>query len=72
MLIPHIKLPPVETGDILAVQSTGAYNYSMASNYNRFSKPAVVFVYEGKADLVVRRETLDDLLRCDLLPERLK
>lgn len=71
MLIPYIKLPRVETGDILAVQSTGAYNYSMASNYNRFTKPAVVFVRDGKADLVVRRETLDDLLRCDLLPDRL-
>ncbi|MDH7601091.1 MAG: diaminopimelate decarboxylase [Armatimonadota bacterium] len=71
MLIPHIKLPRVETGDILAVQSTGAYNYSMASNYNRFTRPAVVFVYDGKADLVVRRETLDDLLKCDLLPDRL-
>lgn len=70
-LIPHVKLPPVDSGDILAVQSTGAYNYSMASNYNRFARPAVVFVKDGEADLVVRRETLDDLLKCDLLPDRL-
>jgi len=70
-LIPSVKLAEAQTGDLLAVQTTGAYNYAMASNYNRFTRPAVVFVMDGQADRVVRRETLEDLLRCDLMPERL-
>lgn len=53
-------------GDILAIASTGAYNYSMSSNYNRIIKPAVVFVKDGKAQLVVKRETYEDLVRNDL------
>jgi diaminopimelate decarboxylase len=61
----------VQPGDILAVLTTGAYNYAMASNYNRFTRPAMVLVRDGHADLIVRRETWDDLLRCDVLPERL-
>jgi diaminopimelate decarboxylase len=71
MLIPSVTLAEAQTGDLLAVQTTGAYNYAMASNYNRFARPAVVFVMDGKADAVVRRETLDDLVKCDILPERL-
>lgn len=55
-----------QLGDILAIASTGAYNYTMSSNYNRIGKPAVVFVKKGKAKLVVKRETYDDLLRNDL------
>ena len=70
MLIPSVKLPEAKTGELLAVQTTGAYNHSMASNYNRFPRPAVVFVADGKAELVWRRETLEDIVRCDLLPER--
>lgn len=69
MLIWDIELPVAESGDVLAVSSTGAYNYSMSSNYNRNLKPAVVFVSSGKAKLVVKRETYDDLLRNDVLPE---
>lgn len=53
-------------GDILAIASTGAYNYSMSSNYNRIIKPAVVFVKDGKTQLVVKRETYEDLVRNDL------
>ena len=68
MLIWDIELPVVRSGDILAVSSTGAYNYSMSSNYNRNLKPAVVFVADGKARVVVRRETFEDLLRNDVLP----
>jgi diaminopimelate decarboxylase len=49
-------------GDILATPVTGAYGHSMGSNYNKVTRPAVVFVADGKARLVVRRETLDDLL----------
>jgi len=58
-------------GDILAVLSTGAYNHSMASNYNRLPRPAVVLVKDGQADLIVERETYDDLIRQDRIPERL-
>ncbi|MDP1793640.1 MAG: diaminopimelate decarboxylase [Acidimicrobiales bacterium] len=59
---------PADTavGDIIATPVTGAYGYSMASNYNKVPRPAVVFVRDGAARLVVRRETLDDLLRLDV------
>ena len=53
-------------GDILATPVTGAYGHSMASNYNKVPRPAVVFVADGAARVVVRRETLDDLVRLDL------
>ena len=53
-------------GDIIAVCATGAYNYSMASNYNRVGKPAVVFVKDGSSKVVVKRETLDDIIRNDI------
>lgn len=67
MLIWDLPLPTPRTGDILAVSCTGAYNYSMANNYNRIRRPAVVFVRNGRAREVVRRETLDDLIRNDCL-----
>jgi diaminopimelate decarboxylase len=69
ILIWNTKIGNVQPGDVLAVQSTGAYNYAMASNYNRFMRPACVFVKDGKARLVSRRETLDDVVRLDVLPE---
>ena len=53
-------------GDIIAVCATGAYNYSMSSNYNRVQKPAVVFVKDGESRVVVKRETLDDIIRNDI------
>lgn len=56
----------VQVGDILAVLSTGAYNYSMASNYNRNPRPAIVMVKDGKARLIVKRESYDDLVANDL------
>ncbi len=71
MLIWDIALPEVEVGDILAVFCTGAYNYSMANNYNRIARPAVVFVKDGHADLVVERESLEDLIRLDRIPARM-
>jgi diaminopimelate decarboxylase len=71
MLIWDLHVPAVESGDVLAVFCTGAYNYSMSSNYNRIAKPAVVFAGNGKADLVVKRETLDDIVRNDIVPDRL-
>ncbi|WP_211745084.1 diaminopimelate decarboxylase [Paenibacillus sp. Marseille-Q4541] len=71
MLIWDLELPKVETGDLLAVACTGAYNYSMASNYNRIRRPAVVFVQNGESDLVVRRESHDDIVRNDMIPARM-
>lgn len=71
MLIWDLNLPPVKAGDLLAVTSTGAYNYSMASNYNRIARPAVVFVQNGQADVVVKRETYDDVVGLDVIPSRL-
>lgn len=68
MLIWDLELPKVETGDLLAVSCTGAYNYSMASNYNRIRKPAVVFVKDGQSNLVVRRESLADIISNDVVP----
>ena len=62
-----MPLQEVQAGDIIAVLSTGAYNYSMSSNYNRIPKPAVVMLRDGKDRVVVRRETLDDIIRNDLL-----
>ncbi len=70
-LIPDTLIQRPSTGDLLAVLSTGAYNYAMASNYNRFCRPAMVLVRDGQADLIVRRETLEDLVRCDVIPSRL-
>lgn len=66
MLIWDIKLPKVTPSDIIAVFSTGAYNYSMSSNYNMNPKPAVVFVKNKKAKLIVKRETYEDLLKNEL------
>lgn len=66
MLIWDIKLPRITPGDILAVFSTGAYHYSMASNYNMLPRPAVVFVKDGKPCLAVRRQTYEDLLRYEV------
>ncbi|BEP27980.1 diaminopimelate decarboxylase [Helicovermis profundi] len=67
IVIKTITLPKADKNDILAVASTGAYNYSMASNYNRLRKPAVVFVENGKSKVVVKRETYDDIIRNDTL-----
>lgn len=66
LLAKDIMMPDVKSGDILAVLATGAYNYSMASNYNRIPRPPVVMVSEGKSKLVVRRETYDDIIRNDI------
>jgi diaminopimelate decarboxylase len=65
-LIEKARLPVPETGDVLAVFSTGAYGYSMASNYNKLTLPAVALVEEGKARLIVRRQTYEDIVARDL------
>lgn len=61
-----MQLNNVKTGEVLAVLCTGAYNYSMSSNYNRIPRPPIVMIKDGKAFEVVRRETYDDMLKCDL------
>lgn len=66
MLIWDLPIAEPESGDILAVLSTGAYGYSMASHYNRFSKAAVVFIEKGQDKLVVKRESYQDVVRNDL------
>ncbi|WBX79221.1 diaminopimelate decarboxylase [Virgibacillus salarius] len=66
MLIWDLPLPKVDHGDILAVFSTGAYGYSMANHYNRFAKPAVVFVEDSQDKLVVKRESYQDIISHDL------
>ena len=72
ILIKNAQLPKTQANDILVVMGTGAYNYSMASNYNRLPRPAAVVVANGEANLILQRETYQDLIRQDCLPERLK
>ncbi len=64
-ILADAKLPSLKAGDILAMLDTGAYGYSMASNYNRNPRPAVVFAEDGKAQVVIRRESLEDLVHLD-------
>jgi len=61
-----LPLQKAEVGDTLAVCATGAYNYSMANHYNRVRKPAVVMVKSGESRVVIRRETLEDIISCDI------
>lgn len=62
----NMPLQPAESGDIIAVLATGAYNYSMASNYNRIPRPAVVFVRDGESRIAVKRESFEDIIRNDV------
>ncbi len=71
VVIKDASLPTTDSGDILVVMGTGAYNYSMSSNYNRLARPAGVLVKDGQAEVILRRETLEDLVRFDELPSRL-
>jgi len=72
ILIRDGELPPAVVGDILVVFTTGAYHYSMSSNYNRLPRPPVILVHQGKDDLMVKRETYADLVRNDVVPAWLK
>lgn len=72
VLLRELPLPASKPGDVLVVLATGAYNASMGSNYNRIPRPATVLVGDGRAELVQRRERPDELLRYDVLPERLR
>ncbi|MBX2860680.1 MAG: hypothetical protein KTR14_05570, partial [Vampirovibrio sp.] len=71
ILIQNASLPMVEAGDTLLVFGTGAYNYTMSSNYNRVPRPAMVLVNDGKDTTLLRRETYDDLLQMDSIPVHL-
>ena len=62
----NMPMQKPERGDIMAVLVTGAYNYSMASNYNRLPRPPVIMVKDGKARVAVRRESYEDIIRNDL------
>jgi len=70
ILLKDFSLPSCESGDFLAVFGTGAYNYSMSSNYNRIPRPATIMVGEGCVELTQRRELPEDLLQLDVLPDR--
>ncbi|MGK7912039.1 MAG: diaminopimelate decarboxylase [Synechococcus sp.] len=72
VLLKDVQLPAIAPGEILVMLATGAYNYSMASNYNRIPRPAAVLVCDGTADVIIERETYDDLIRQDALPDRLR
>jgi diaminopimelate decarboxylase len=69
ILVRDCTLPELRAGDLVALPAAGAYTLAMASNYNLNYRPAVVFVQEGQARLVRRRETIDDLLTCEVLEE---
>ena len=71
IIAPDAALPEAQSGDILAVLSTGAYNYSMASNYNRNAIPPAVLVKDGKADYIIKPQTYEDIVRNDVIPEGL-
>lgn len=66
ILITDIKMPQIKVGDNLAVLATGAYNYSMSSNYNRIPRPPVIMAENGKDKLIIKRETYDDIIANDL------
>ena len=68
----NVPLPDVKSGDIIAVLSTGAYNYSMASNYNRNAIPQAIIVNDGVAETIIKKQSYEDIARNDVIPERLK
>jgi len=68
VLVRDADLPRLEAGDLLAIAAAGAYCLPMASNYNAFLRPAIVMVKDGAARLIRRRETYEDLMRCDIHP----
>ena len=72
IILKDITLAEPCSGDVLAVLTTGAYNYTMASNYNRLPVPAVMLVKDGKYDYIVKPSSYDDIIRNDVVPERLK
>ena len=70
--INDIELPELYTNDVVCIYNTGAYNYSMASNYNKAERPAMVLVNNSQSDMIVYRESLEDLIAKDNIPDRLR
>lgn len=70
ILAKDVNLPVIEEGDIICFYDTGAYGYSMSSNYNRVLKPAAVLVNNGKSDIIISRQTYEQLCETDVIPER--
>ena len=71
ILAKDIMLPEIEEGDTICFYTTGAYGYSMSSNYNRVLKAAAVLVNNGKSDIIINRQTYEQLCESDVVPERL-
>lgn len=71
ILIKEASLPMPKRGDLVAVRNTGAYNFSMATGYNRLRRPAVVLIKDGEARCIVRRQSFDDLVAGELIPSDL-
>ena len=61
----------LKDGDVICFYNTGAYGYSMSSNYNRVLKPAAVLVNNGKSDIIINRQTYEQLCESDVIPDRL-
>ncbi len=72
ILIKDVELPKLQEGDLICLYDTGAYCYSMSSNYNRTLKPAAVLVKDGKAEIMIKRQTFEQLVENDEIPEMLK
>ena len=72
IVAPNVYLPKANLGDLVAVFSTGAYNYSMAMNYNRNLVPPCLLVKDGKAEYIVRPQSYEDITRNDVIPTRLQ
>ncbi len=66
LIAEHVPLPAPKRGDLIAVLTTGAYNFSMSSNYNRLCRPALVMIRDATPRLAVRRQTFEDLIACEL------
>ncbi len=61
-----LPMPKIEEGELIVIPASGAYHLSMSSNYNSSRKPAVIWLEEGKAKVIIQRETVDDLLKRDI------
>ena len=68
-MVKDLAVPKVETGDIFATFTTGAYGYSMASNYNKLPIPAVVLVKDGQDALIVKRQSYEQMIQNELVPD---
>ena len=67
ILVDSIELPSIKSGDLIAITTTGAYGYSMSSNYNKNPRPAVVMVENGQSKLICRRETYEEIIQNEIM-----